>query len=87
MINIKRKNNNIQNKLNNWEEQLEMKSQQNLRNQELKMINNYTNRISSTNYDEDNLYKNSDDLTNKNSYMKYELNNTFNDKDSSKNIK
>nr|WP_312579148.1 hypothetical protein [Sedimentibacter sp.] len=29
----------------------------------------------------DSEYRNNDELTDKNSYMKYELNNTFNDKD------
>jgi len=36
------------------------------------------NKLGNSNVDTE--YRNSDELANKNSYMKYELNNTFNDK-------
>lgn len=39
------------------------------------------NIIANQNNKGQNVYRNNSDLTNKNSYMIYELNNTFNDKD------
>lgn len=81
----------INKQMRNWEEQQKQKSQKDLRDQNEHMNDKYrqmkNNYISFTNKKEDNseaIYRNDSDLADKNSYMQYELNNTFNDKDSKK---
>jgi len=87
------KNENGNEKMRNWELQQKQKSQQDLRDQNEHMNDKYrhmkNNYISFNNVhkDEDEaIYRNISDLADKNSYMRYELNNTFDDKDDKKKI-
>lgn len=82
------KNNDIKKQMQNWELQQKQESQQDLREQNEHMNDKYqemkNNYISFTSKKEDNneaVYRNDSNLADKNSYMHYELNNTFNDKD------
>lgn len=80
----------VNQQMQNWELQQEKESQQNLRNQNEHMNDKYqqmkNNYISFSNKksSDDVVYRNNSDLADKNSYMRYELNNTFDDKDDKK---
>ena len=78
-------NKNINEQLRNWELQQKQEEQKQLRNKYeymndkyQQMKNNYTNNARKN---DDAIYDNSSDLADKNGYMRYELNNTFKNKD------
>lgn len=86
------KNKDTKEKMRNWELQAEQESQQDLRNQNEHMNNKYQQvKNQYTNFNnvqkddnKSNTFRNDSDLVDKNSYMRYELNNTFEDKDDKK---
>lgn len=78
-------NKNINEQLRNWELQQKQEEQKQLRNKYeymndkyQQMKNNYTNNARKN---DDAIYNKSSDLADKNGYMRYELNNTFKNKD------
>ena len=82
------KNKDVKKQMQNWELQQKQESQQDLRNQNeymndkyQQMKSNYTGFNNKKTNSEEAVFKNESSLTDKNPYMRYELNNTFNDKD------
>lgn len=80
------KNKNVDKLMRNWELQQKKESQQDLREQYeymndkyQQMKNNYTS-FSNVREEGNDIYNGSSDLADKNGYMRYELNNTFEDK-------
>ena len=85
------KNKNVDKLMRNWELQQKQESQQDLREQYeymndkyQQMKNNNHANFSNIRKEDNEIYRNNSDLADKNSYMRYELNNTFNDKDDKK---
>lgn len=85
------KNEDIKKQMYNWELQQKQESQQDLRELNEHMNDKYqqmkNNYISFTSKKEENngeVYSNDSNLADKNSYMQYELNNTFDDKEHKK---
>lgn len=82
-------NKNINEQLRNWELQQKQEEQKQLRNKYEYMNDKYqqmkNNYISFSNIhkndNDDAIYNKSSDLADKNGYMRYELNNTFKNKD------
>jgi hypothetical protein len=85
-------NKNVHEQMRNWELQQKQKGQQELRDKfeymndkYQQMKNNYTSFSNIHKDDNDDaIYSESSDLADKNSYMRYELNNTFKNKDDKK---
>ena len=85
------KNEDIKKQMYNWELQQKQESQQDLRELNEHMNDKYqqmkNNYISFTSKKEENngeVYSNDSNLADKNSYMQYELNNNFDDKEHKK---
>lgn len=85
------KNEDIKKQMHNWELQQKQESQQDLRELNEHMNDKYqqmkNNYISFTSKKEENngeVYSNDSNLADKNSYMQYELNNNFDDKEHKK---
>jgi DNA anti-recombination protein RmuC len=85
----------VEEQLRNWQLQQKQEGQQELRNKYeymnekyRQMKNDYSNfRNVRKNDDDDAVFNKSSELADKNSYMRYELNNTFQDKDDKKGFK
>ena len=82
------KNKDINKQMQNWQLQQKQQSQQDLRDQNehmndkyQQMKNNYISFSNKKSNNEEPVYRSNSDLADKNSYMRYELNNTFKDKD------
>ena len=82
-------NKNVDKLMRDWELQQKQEGQQDLRdqyeymnNKYQQMKNNYTSFSNVSKGSE--IYNGSSDLADENGYMRYELNNTFNDKDDKK---
>lgn len=84
-------NNNVHEQMRNWELQQKQESQKELRNKYeymndkyQSMKNDYSSFRNVRKDDNEAIYKNSSDQTDENPYMRYELNNTFKNKDDKK---
>ncbi|HNZ82798.1 MAG TPA: hypothetical protein PLL21_02110 [Sedimentibacter sp.] len=87
-------NDNVHEQMQNWELQQKQESQKELRDKYeymndkyQKMKNDYTSFKSARRDKNEEIYNNSSDQTGKNPYMRYELNNTFKNKDDKKESK
>ncbi|HOW22427.1 MAG TPA: hypothetical protein PLV23_02220 [Sedimentibacter sp.] len=86
---------NVEEQLRNWQLQQKQEGQQELRNKYeymnekyRQMKNDYSSfKNVNQNDNDDAVFNKSSNLADKNSYMRYELNNTFQDKDDKKDIK
>lgn len=93
MDKMQHKNKDVKEQMRNWELQQKQKGQQEIRDKYESMNDKYQqmksdytsfnfNNVKENNNDA--LFNKSSDLVNKNPYMRYELNNTFDDKDDKK---
>ena len=86
-------NNNVHEQMRNWELQQKQEGQKELRDKYEHMNDKYQqmkndylsfNNVNKKDDNDDAIYNKSSDLADKNSYMRYELNNTFKNKDDKK---